>query len=224
MREPARTAHPSERVVGGLAAVAFTGPVVLIPLSTILGVLWDGYDPIRDTQSELGAVDSPFRDAMNFGGFFVLGVSILAFAAVYTLILPRTMLCALVVVLLLVAGFGMGAVAFFPCDAGCVDVTSVGRTHGLLSAPGAIGLPSAAILSALLFRSTALFGVRWQVASFWIGLLSLASGPVIALDLLDGGLGLLQRAAMWPPLLWMSAVSWRIGAASMHGKSIVTPA
>ena len=184
----------------------------------ILGVLWDGYDPIRDTQSELGAVDSPFRHAMNFGGFFVLGVAILAFAAIYALALPRTFVRSVVVLLLLVGGVGMAAVAFFPCDAGCVDVTSVGRTHSVLSAPGAIGLPGAALLSAPLFRTTTLFGVRWQFVSFWIGLLSLASGPVISLELFEGGLGLLQRVAMWPPLLWMSAVSWRIGTASAAGR------
>jgi hypothetical membrane protein len=49
-------------------------------LVTVLGLLWDSYDPVRDTQSELGAVDAPYRLVMNLAGFMGIGVSILAFA------------------------------------------------------------------------------------------------------------------------------------------------
>ena len=42
-----------------LALVGAVGPVGYLVLVTVLGLLWDGYDPIRDTQSELGALDSP---------------------------------------------------------------------------------------------------------------------------------------------------------------------
>jgi hypothetical protein len=48
------------------------------------------------------------------------------------------------------------------------------------------------------------------VVSFWLGLAALASGPVIAAELVEGVNGLLQRAAMWTPLLWMMAVSLRL--------------
>jgi hypothetical protein len=64
-----------------LALIGVVGPVGYLVLVTVLGMLWDGYDPIRDTQSELGAVDSPYRLVMNLAGFMGLGVSILACAA-----------------------------------------------------------------------------------------------------------------------------------------------
>jgi hypothetical protein len=64
-----------------LALIGVVDPVGYLVLVTVLGMLWDGYDPIRDTQSELGAVDSPYRLVMNLAGFMGLGVSILAFAA-----------------------------------------------------------------------------------------------------------------------------------------------
>jgi hypothetical protein len=192
------------------AVVAAVGPVLYISFTIVLGMLWDGYDPIRDTQSELGAVNSPYRTAMNVGGFMGLGVCILVFGAAFALVLRGTWAKVVVLVLLLIAGVGMVVVGFFPCDADCIDVTRTGRLHGAFSAPGAIGLPVAAMVSSLVFRIDGRLGTGWQLVSFWGGLLALVSGPVIQADLFPEWNGLLQRAAMWPPLLWMSAVSVRL--------------
>jgi hypothetical membrane protein len=186
------------------------GPVFYLVLVTVLGMLWDGYNPIRDTQSELGAVDSPYRLVMNLVGFMGLGVSILAFAAAYHLLLASSSAKLLATGLLVLAGVGMVVVGFYPCDAGCVDVTVTGRLHSLFSMPGAVGLPAAAMVSALAFRRDGRFGMAWQVVSFWLGLATLVSGPLIAAELVGGVNGLLQRAAMWAPLGWMTAVSIRL--------------
>jgi hypothetical membrane protein len=190
-----------------LALVGAVGPVGYLVLVTVLGMLWDGYDPIRDTQSELGAVDSPHRLVMNLAGFMGLGVSLLAFAAAYWLLLRPSWAKTLATGLLAAAGVGMVVVGFFPCDAGCVDVTATGRLHSLFSMPGAIGLPAAAMVSALAFRRDGRLGTLWQAVSFWLGLVTLVSGPLIAAELVEGGNGLLQRAAMWPSLLWLTTVS-----------------
>jgi len=193
-----------------LALVAAAGPGFYILFTSALGLLWEGYDPVRDTQSELGAVDSPYGAVMNIGGFMALGVCILAFAAAYALLLRGGWAKLLAVLLLVIAGTGMVVVGFFPCDAGCVDVTRTGRLHGTFSAPGAIGLPVAAMISAAVFRSDGRFGPAWQAVSFWLGLITLASGPVVALELVENANGLLQRAGMWPPLVWMAVVSVRL--------------
>lgn len=194
----------------GLALAAALGMLYYIVLTVVLGLLWEGYDPVRDTQSELAAVDSPYQTVMNVAGFMVLGICILAFAGAYTLLLRGGWVKLLVVALLAVAGTGMIVVGFFPCDAGCVDVTRTGRLHGAFSAPAAIGLPAAAMLSATVFRTDGRLGLAWQATSFWLGLLSLASGPVVAIGLLENANGLLQRAGMWPPLIWTMAVSTRL--------------
>ncbi len=195
-----------------LASIGVAGPVCYIVFVTVLGAMWEGYDPIRDTQSELGAVDSPYQTLMNVVGFCGLGVSILAFAGAYGIVLRGGWARTLAIGLLVFAGVGMIVVGFFPCDAGCVDVTSTGRLHGSFSMPAAIGLPVAAMLSSLVFRSDGRLGAGWQVVSFWLGLLALVSGPIVAAGLSEGVLGLLQRAGMWPPLIWMSAVSLRLRA------------
>jgi hypothetical membrane protein len=191
-------------------------------LVTVLGLLWDGYDPIRDTQSELGAVDSPYRLVMNLAGFMGLGVSILAFAAAYYLLLASSWAKVLATGLLAIAGVGMVVVGFFPCDAGCVDVTATGRLHSLFSMPGAIGLPAAAMVSALVFRRDGRFGTAWQLVSFWLGLAALVSGPLIAAELVEGVNGLLQRAAMWTPLVWMMAVSIKLCLLARSATSVAS--
>ena len=204
--EPASGSAPRR----ALALIGVVGPVGYLVLVTVLGMLWDGYDPIRDTQSELGAVDAPYRLVMNLAGFMGLGISILAFAAAYWFLLPPSRAKTLATGLLVLAGVGMGVVGFFPCDAGCVDMTVTGRLHSLFSMPGAIGLPAAAMVSALVFRRDGRFGEAWSVGSFWLGLAALVSGPLIAAELVGGVNGLVQRAAMWVPLVWVMAVSIRL--------------
>jgi len=192
-----------------LAWISLAGPLIFIGLTIVLGLTWQGYDPVRDTMSVLGAVDSPVGTVMNVMGFMGIGISILAFAGAYATTF-RGRLALVAVALLVVAGAGMTAVGFFPCDSGCADLTDTGRMHSLLSAPGAIGLPAAAMVSAAVFRHDGRLGTAWQVTSFALGLITLASGPVIAAEVIHGLNGLLQRAAMWPALIWMAAVSARL--------------
>jgi hypothetical protein len=72
------------------------------------------------------------------------------------------------------------------------------------------GLPLAAIVSTVVFRRSRWFGSGWQVFSFWAGLLPLATGPIVGIGLLDATLGLAQRAAMGPGLLWLLIVSTKL--------------
>ena len=185
------------------------GPIYYIVVTTILGLLWEGYDPIRQTQSELGSVGAPHATVMNVAGFMALGAVILAFAIAYATSVRGRAWTWLAVAALAFAGTGMVVVGFFPCDPGCVDVSRTGELHGTFSMPGAIGLPVAAMLSGPAFRVDGRLGSWWQVVSFVIGALALASGPVVQAELLPDVDGLLQRVAMWTPIAWMSAVSLR---------------
>lgn len=193
-----------------LTSMSIAGPIYYVSFVSLLGLLWAGYDPITRTQSELGAVDAPHGLLMNVAGFMALGVVILAFAATLHRVLRTSPSRVVATVLLVVAGLGMITVGFFPCDAGCVDVTRTSELHSTFSMPGAIGLPAAAMLSSFALREDGRLGPAWQTASFLIGVAALASGPIIATDLLLDHLGLLQRVAMWAPILWMSAVSLRL--------------
>jgi len=202
---------------GFLRLVAIAGPIYYIGFVTVLGLLWPGYDPVGQTQSELGAVDAPQGLLMNTAGFMALGVIILAFAATFTFTLRASTWKWLASGLLVMAGLGMITVGFFPCDAGCVDVTRTGQLHSTFSMPGAIGLPVAMMLSSQAFRTDGRIGQVWQAVSFWLGFASLVSGPIVAAGLLSDQLGLLQRIGMWIPILWMSAVSLRLGSLGTSG-------
>lgn len=147
---------------------------------------------------------------MNVAGFMGLGAVIVAFAAAYVLLLRRSAARDVAAALLAIAGAFMVVVGFFPCDAGCVDVTRTGRLHGLFSMPGAIGVPVAAMVSALAFRRDGRFSHSWQLVSFWLGLACLSTGPLVATELFVGVNGLVQRAGMWPSLLWVTAVSAKL--------------
>lgn len=197
------------RVAMVLAVAAAVGPLGYILVTVVLGLAQAGYDPVMDTQSELGAVDAPFRTVMNVG-FMGLGLAILAFAGAYAMVLRSGRGTWLVVGLLTVAGVGMVIVGFFPCDSGCVDVTATGRLHGVFSMPGAIGMPAAAMVSGWVFSRDKRFGRGWPETSFVVGLVTLASGPVIQAGIMENANGLLQRLGMWPALLWMSLVSGKL--------------
>ena len=220
MTELSATNNPAGEAMTAkiLCAIAATGPIAYVGLVTAMGMSWEGYEWVRDTQSELGAVDSPYKMLMNVAGFMGLGVSMLAFAGGYLLVLRRGWAKATATCLIAVAGIGMIVVGFFPCDAGCVDLTTTGRLHGLFSMPGAIGLPVTAILSSLVFRIDGRLGTGWQVLSFWLGLLTLASGPIVQAGLFASELGLIQRAGMWSSLAWMVAVSVKLY--SLAGESL----
>ena len=195
------------RAAAGLAALA---PVVYLIVTIALGLALPGYSVVGDTQSELGASDAPRGWVMNFGGFFVLGLGVLAFALAYWAVLRGSLMATLAVALIVLAGVGTVAVSFFPCDPGCVDVTSTGRAHALLSAPGAIGLPGAAVLSAWVVRDKPAFGPAWAKGSFLAGATAFVAGPLVGLEVLDVFNGMIQRLGMWTALGWMSAICIRL--------------
>lgn len=189
--------------------MAVFGPAWYIALTVMLGMLWPGYDPVRQTQSELGAVGAPHATVMNILGFGGLGLTTVAFAVLITARVASTPWRTAVGAALVAASAGLLLVAAFPCDPGCVDVTPTGQTHGTVSAMAAIGLPVAVALCAGALRHDARFGTAWLVAAAMIGSVSLAAGPLIASDGVPAP-GLLQRAAMWIPIAWMAATAWRL--------------
>jgi hypothetical membrane protein len=213
-----------DRWSGPAALLGAAGPLVFMAVVLLAGLSWSGYDPVRQTQSELGAVDSPVRWMMNLGGFVLLGITLLAFALAYRSLLRPSGWREVVVVLLVLAGGGMIAVGFTPCDAGCIDVTTTGRWHSILSAPGAIGVSLAMVASGAAFRIDGRFSVRWQVASVTLGVLTLLSGPLIAREVFAGLGGLLQRAAMGVAMAWLCAVGVRLFLAARAGpRDSLTP-
>jgi len=158
--------------------------------------------------SEIGGVMSPYKNVMNYLGFSLLGIFIVLFGIGLRREFGGGILENISFFLLLVAGTSMFAVGFYPCDAGCIDVTQTGKMHSILSTPPSIALPLAAMAMATVF--TRRWGNRWGYISFWLGVLSMASGPVMFLPFIAPYLGLVQRIGIGLSLAWMFVVSLKL--------------
>jgi hypothetical membrane protein len=70
-----------ERIEKPAFVAAIIGPIQSVLGWTIAGALWVGYDPVRQTISDLAANESPVQGIMS--AFFVLGGILTLIAAVY---------------------------------------------------------------------------------------------------------------------------------------------
>ncbi|MDP3971253.1 MAG: DUF998 domain-containing protein [bacterium] len=97
-----------------LLATGILGPVLYFILLISLGEIWDGYDAVSQSMSEIGAVDSPYMNIMNIFGFSLLGVFIMLFAFGLYLSFKKNILNTLAAVSLFIGGLSMFFVGFFP--------------------------------------------------------------------------------------------------------------
>jgi len=183
-------------------------PLFYFGMLYILGTMWSGYNPISTGMSELGAVDSPFRDITNYLGFSVLGLSIVFFSFGFRSYFRKNIQFTTVFVLVLLGGIFMTFVGFLPCDPGCVDISFTGRLHSAASTVPAILIPLSAILAANLISEK--WGARWGYTSFYLGLLSLTSGPIMFIPSIDPYSRLIQRIGLGLSLIWIMLISLKV--------------
>lgn len=191
-----------------LILTGIIGPIFYFLLLTFLGLLWEGYDPIATGMSEIGAMDSPFRDIMNYLGFSLLGISIMLFSFGFKSYFGNNLPIRVVHLLLLLGGFVMFLVGFLPCDVKCIDVTPTGKLHSLASTISAILIPLGLMVSANPISKA--WNRKWGYATFYMGILSMAGGPIMFLENMDSYTGLLQRLGIGFSLLWIVLVSIKI--------------
>lgn len=185
--------------------VGIIGPIFYFFLLTTLGLMWRGYNPTLQSMSEIGSVVSPYKNIMNYLGFSLLGISISLFGAGLLKEFGRGILQNLTFFFVLIAGIFMFAVGFFPCDAGCVDVTKTGEIHSLTSTVPSIALPLAAMIMATVISKK--WDKGWGYISFWFGVLSMASGPIMFVPQIEPYIGIVQRVGIGLSLLWMVLIS-----------------
>lgn len=184
------------------------GPVFYFLLLTILGLLWNGYNPVSTGMSEIGAVDSPFKNIMNYLGFSLLGLSIMVFSFGFKSYFKKSIPKTITFLLLLGGGFFMFLVGFFPCDPQCIDVTITGKIHSMTSTITAILTSLSVIVSANPISMR--WGKKWGYGSFCLGILSLSAGPLMFIKFLNSYTGLIQRMGIGFSLLWIFVVAIKI--------------
>jgi hypothetical protein len=184
------------------------GPVFFFTILTILGLMWSDYNPVITGMSEIGAIDSPFKDLMNYLGFSLLGIFIIIFSIGFKVYFKKNLQMTIVSILLLIGGIFMFTVGFFPCDPQCIDVSLIGELHSITSIIPAIIIPAAAMFSA--YPISKIWGKNWGYLSFFLGILSLVSGPIMFLESLNNFAGLIQRLGIGFSLLWIFIISLKI--------------
>lgn len=186
--------------------VGLLAPIFYFSLLYILGMLWEGYNPITTGMSEIGAVNSPYKDIMNYLGFSILGLSITYFSFGLRKKLKKSIQNSIIFFLTFISGLFLFLVGFFPCDANCIDITFTGKMHSLISTVPAIIMPIAAMLSANYFYKNISKTLGYM--SFWLGIFSLSSGPIMFIPKIDTYSGLVQRMGIGLSLVWMMMVSY----------------
>ena len=188
--------------------VGLITPIYYFVLMESLAHLWTGYSSIAQHMSELGGVESPYKDIMNYAGFAGVGVLIISFRiGFYCKFKSSNLWLQLASLMLFVGGLFMIVVAFFPCDPHCIDVTRTGRLHTLTSIPQSIALPTAAILAGFGFAQLADWSKKWLWVSIVLGSASMLAGPLLSVEWLKDYVGLIQRFGIGFSLLWIWVVS-----------------
>jgi hypothetical protein len=184
------------------------GPIFFFTLLTILGLMWAGYNPISTGMSEIGAVDSPFKNIMNYLGFSLLGIFIVIFCIGFIAYFKRNLQLVIPYISLVIGGIFMFLVGFLPCDPQCIDITLTGQLHSITSTIPAILIPVAAIFSA--YPISRYWGNKWGYISFFLGVLSMSAGPIMFIEGLTIYSGLIQRLGTGLSLFWIFIISLKI--------------
>ena len=184
------------------------GPIFYFVLLTILGLMWPGYNPVSTGMSEIGAVDSPFKNIMNYLGFSLLGLFIISVSLGFRSYFQKTLQMTMSFILLFLGGVSMFVVGFLPCDPSCIDVTLTGQLHSWASTIPAILIPLAAMLAA--YPISKQWGEKWGYISFYLGILSMSAGPLMFIGALSDYTGLIQRLGIGFSLFWLMILSTRI--------------
>ena len=96
----------------------FFGPIVFTLVIFLSGFMLTGYDHANQVISDLGAIGSPAKDFMNYAGFMLFGISIMAFSiGVYKL--RKSWLGKIIAILFALGGIAMFLIGVFPSDVPC---------------------------------------------------------------------------------------------------------
>jgi hypothetical membrane protein len=198
-----------DRILGILAACGIVGPITYAIVLTVLGSLWSGYDPISQYMSELGAVDAPHAIVMNALGFQLLGIFMIGYGFGLHRGISKGWDSKIGVALIVISGVNMVLVGFFPCDPGCLNVSSTGIRHSITATISSLAMTFGMLVVSTRLRKDG----RWR--SYWVFTLAFAVvatflSPLPMFPIFGPCAGLLQRLGMGLALFWMEVMSIKL--------------
>ena len=200
--------HP-DRTQWLLALCGILGPIFYTIIVIILGFLWPGYNHVSQFMSELGATGAPNAIIMNIFGFILLGILMIAFSFGLYRNVSKGKVTTISSALIVVSGISLVAVAFFPCNLGCVNISFTGKMHGVFATIPGVAMALAPLIIAQQFKDDS----RWE--NYWLytlvtGIVTAILGLAFLFIVIEGWMGAFQRISMGIPLLWMEVISIRL--------------
>jgi len=182
-----------------------------IVVPSTLGFMWPDYSAAKNYLSELGAIDAPHADWMNFFGFLPLSILWTVSLLMLLRIPPKSALLTLGVLLLIGTSVSYMGAVIFPCDTGCpLEGSQRQFMHNALGVIGYITAPP----------GLALLGAHYmKTGNRFLGLLTLFAAGSALLGFL--ALGSSEAAPMkgaWRRLADFSLFFWIFAAALLVTK------
>lgn len=207
------------------AACGMAAPLTFFGTVMILGFLRPDYSHITQLMSELGVPGSPYAIVMDLTGLALTGVLIILFTPAIHAALGKQRGGTVGTILVAVVGLAFMGMAFLPCDAGCVPVTSAGQLHLLLGMAGILITAVSAFLLAYAMKQSGDWNGYWQY-SIATGVAVLLLVPVF--PSFSAVQGLTQRVISGIVFLWTEVVAIRLyrlssAAHGGTGKSAIGP-
>ena len=192
-----------------LAFCGVIAPIIFTVVLLILGVLQPEYNHIKQYISEFGAVDAPYALIFNTIGFPILGILIIAFAFALNKGINNGKGTKIGPILLVVSGCSFVLVSIFPCDPGCIPISTVGIIHGYMCLIALLAL----ILAPFFMLHRLVRDDKWHnyhIYSIVIAIIALSVVIVGKSGFFMESIGLLQRLAYGLSLLWVEIMAIKL--------------
>ena len=159
--------------------------------------------------SELGAADAPHAIVMNVLGFQLLGIFMIAFGFGLNRGISKGWDSRIGVASIIIAGVNTVTVGFFPCDPGCVNVSSTGIGHSIAATVASIAMTFGMFVVSLHLRKNSLWRNYW-VFTLTFAIAATFLSPLPMFSIFSPWAGLLQRLGLGLALLWMEVISIKL--------------
>lgn len=171
--------------------------------TVVWGMRKEGYNPVRDTISELGEAGAPHAVAVSYTLFFVTGLVLLALGA-YAYFRATADMHVLFSGILIATGIGYTMSAVFPCDPGCPMTGGTVRQHIHIAGGFVEYIGGGYLMLQLAKLDLETEGITMLTAASYV---VLVGGVIMSLTFLKPWRGLIQRGvefALFGGMLWAS--------------------
>jgi hypothetical membrane protein len=186
-------------------------PIFITILIIILGFYHPNYNHIVQYMSELGAINAPYSNIMNFGfGFFGLLIIFFSYGLFNKFYYGnKEILILFAFILIGISGLSFFLIGFFPCDPNCINFSSTGIIHSYLSDSANYTLILAQIFLIKSFKENNKFKNIYTY-TLLSSILVIIFCIIYEINIFQNYIGLIQRISFGIPILWIEIIAIKI--------------